>query len=283
MRPHGRGGLTLACRLLPRSVRADVFALYGVFRAIDDAVDEGDPSAPARVAAVQGWCRTGAVASRETAVLADVAARRALPREALLEFCRGMRHDLEGRTMATEQDLDRYCHRVAGTVGLTVAAVLEAREPCAREAGLLGIALQRTNVLRDLDEDLAAGRCYVPATTLARCGPPEPGGREALVREWVARADALYDAGLAGVPSLRRGRWAIAAAAFTYREILRQVERDGLGRRPGRAVVPRWRRLLAVARAGAWLGPALARRRGGSAAASARLPSDRVSSSSASA
>ncbi|MDP9436617.1 MAG: squalene/phytoene synthase family protein, partial [Actinomycetota bacterium] len=60
LRPQGRGGLTLACRLLPRDVRRDVLALYAVFRRLDDAVDDGWPDAEQRVAAVEAWCRTGA-------------------------------------------------------------------------------------------------------------------------------------------------------------------------------------------------------------------------------
>ena len=253
MRPHGQGGLTLAVRLLPRDVRADVVALYGVFRTLDDAVDEGWPSALERVEAVERWCRTGRVGSAEAAALDDVARRWPLPRDALLAFCAGMRHDLEGRRVATEAELDRYCFRVAGTVGLCVTALLGEREPCSDRAALLGVALQRTNVLRDVEEDALAGRSYVPQATAERLEG------DALVRDQIARADTLYAAGLTGIPHLRRGRWAIAAAAFTYREILREIERAGLAARHDRTVVPAWRRLWAVTRAGAWLATARVR------------------------
>jgi phytoene synthase len=113
------------------------------------------------------------------------------------------------------------------------------------------MAMQRTNILRDIDEDLAAGRVYLAGDTVARFGDLRPGGRRALLRDQIARADALYDVGLAGVPLLRTGGRAVAAAGWMYREILRQIERDGYGAQAGRAVVSRRRKLLVAARAGA--------------------------------
>ena len=113
------------------------------------------------------------------------------------------------------------------------------------------MAMQRTNILRDIDEDLAAGRVYVARETVLRFGGLRPGAREGLLRDQIARADALYERGCAGCPA-RQGRPAVAAAAAMYREILRQIERDGYGARPGRAVVPRRRKLVVAARAGDW-------------------------------
>ena len=241
----------LACRLLPRSVRDDVHLLYLVFRTLDDLVDDGAPDAEARVAAVEAWCRTGAVASRESALLAALATRHPLPRDALLEFCAGMRHDLRGDGLADEEELDRYCFRVAGTVGLVMAAVLGVRRPQALDAAAaLGMAMQRTNILRDIDEDTASGRSYLAQETLGRLGPAEPGRREALLRDGIRRADELYDRGMAGIDDLVRGRRAVRAAAVMYREILRQIEREGYGRRSGRAVVPRRRKVVLAARTG---------------------------------
>ena len=251
-RPHGRGGLRTACRLLPAGLRADVFALYGVFSVIDDLVDEGDPVvAEARVAAVEDWCERGVVRSGEAAVLDGLAGRRPVPLQALRDFCAGMRHDLDGAPIDTEEDLDRYCSRVAGSVGVVMAVWLGERRPCTAAATALGIALQRTNILRDLDEDRAHGRVYVSRETLDRFGPPVPGRREALLRDQIARADAWYAEGTAGIADLRRGRPAIAAAAATYQGILRRIEEEGYGARPGRAVVPPVRRGLLAARAAA--------------------------------
>lgn len=245
----------LACRLLPRRVRDDVYRLYLVFRTLDDLVDEGHAAeADAALGAVERWCASGVVSSRESEVLADLATRHDLPRDALVDFCRGMRDDLAGRPVRTEAELERYCYCVAGTVGVVMASVLgvrEGREAEAREAAAaLGKAMQRTNILRDIDEDLARGRVYLAAETVERFGSLAPGEREALLRDQIARADALYDQGCEGVALLASGRRAIAAAASMYREILRQIEREGYGAAgPGRAVVPRRRKLVVAARA----------------------------------
>jgi 15-cis-phytoene synthase len=244
----------LACLLLPRAVRDDVYLLYLVFRTLDDLVDDGRPEAGARVEAVAAWaeCRLGE-RTREVDVLGALAARHPLPRQAVADFCAGMRQDIARATFATEADVDRYCYRVAGTVGLTMTAVLGARDPrrACSAAVALGIAMQRTNILRDIDEDAAKGRVYLAQEAVLRHGSPQPGRRAGLVREQIAYADSLYERGLAGVDELRSGARAIAAAGAMYREILREIERDGYGATPGRAQVPRTRK-LAVAAGAAW-------------------------------
>jgi 15-cis-phytoene synthase len=240
----------LACRLLPRDVRDDVYLLYLVFRTLDDAVDNGEPDAGERLAAVEAWAAGGAVRGREARLLEALAERHPLPRAAFADFCAGMRDDLARVPICDDLDLDRYCYRVAGTVGVVMAHVLGMHdaERALPAAAALGQAMQRTNVLRDIDEDLAAGRVYVPRATIERCGGSLAAGeRDAILRDQIARADAQYDVGCAGIVLLARGQRAIAAAAAMYREILRQIERDGYGAMPGRAVVPRRRKLLVAA------------------------------------
>jgi len=255
----------LAARLLPRAAREDIELLYLVLRTLDDLVDleaehPDDPAVGARLAAVEAWAAGATRAAdptRETRILDELIRRHpALPRDAVADFTDGMRQDLAGPAIRTEAELDRYCYRVAGTVGRLVAAILGASGAAADDAARsLGIAMQRTNILRDIDEDLARGRCYLPIETLERHGIDSPAAlavvdRRDLLRDEIARADLAYDAGLAGVPLLRVGRRSILAAASMYREILRQIERDGYGgRRPHRAVVPRWRKGVLVARA----------------------------------
>ena len=239
----------LACRLLPREVRDDVYLLYLVFRTLDDLVDHGRPDAETRLTEVERWAREGTTGSREARVLDAVAGAHPLPRHAILDFCAGMRDDLEGCTIATEAELDGYCYRVAGTVGVVMTSVLGTHAPAAeRHAAALGMAMQRTNILRDIDEDLATGRVYLARETIERYGSCAPGAREALMRDQIARADALYELGVEGIALLRHGRRAVAAAAGMYREILRQIEREGYGRAPGRAVVPRGRKLAVAGR-----------------------------------
>ncbi len=190
-----------ACRLLPGPLRDDVYLLYLVFRTLDDLVDEGDADATARVAAVQAWARGHAVApTREIVVLDELASRHPLPRDAFADFCAGMHDDIAGAEPITEADVDRYCYQVAGTVGVVMASVLGVRdlELARGPAAALGMAMQRTNILRDIDEDLAAGRVYVARESVLRFGGLQPGAREGLLRDQIARADALYE------PRLRR-------------------------------------------------------------------------------
>ncbi len=248
---------SLACRLLPPGVRDDVYLLYLVFRTLDDLVDEQHADAEARVEAVRGWaCGEPGAASPEVAILEELSSRHALPLDALGDFCAGMRQDIERESFESEADVDEYCYRVAGTVGLVMASLLGTvrMERARPAAAALGMAMQRTNILRDIDEDAANGRVYVARETIERYGTLAPGERELLLRDQIPRADALYERGLAGIGELRQGNRAIAAAAAMYRELLRQLEREGYGARAGRAVVPRSRKLRVAARA-AWRAP----------------------------
>src|SRR3954462_12014419 len=99
----------LACRLLPADVRDDVYRLYLVFRTLDDLVDDHDPGSLAALTAVEAWCDGGTGGSREAALLADLATRHPVPRTALRDFCAGMRDDVSGRAIRTEDELDTYC------------------------------------------------------------------------------------------------------------------------------------------------------------------------------
>jgi phytoene synthase len=243
----------IACRMLPRALRDDVYLLYLVFRTLDDLVDTGDPDAEDRIAAVEAWCAGEQPRSSEAGLLADLERRHPIPRATMADFCAGMRDDLRATELATESDLDVYCYRVAGTVGVVMSALLGATDPAApQHASALGQAMQRTNILRDIDEDLDAGRVYLARETLERFGwatVPPPSCREELLRDQIARADALYEVGIAGIAMLPCGRRAIAAAGAMYREILRQIERDGYGSQAGRAIVSRKRKLFVAARA----------------------------------
>jgi phytoene synthase len=247
------GGLTAdestfapAMRLLPGQTRADVRTLYGVLRTIDDLVDDDDPAAPERVESLERWARGWAPDSPETHALSDLASRHPLPREQLGEFCRGMRHDIARAEIADEEDFDRYCQWAGGSVGIVLAVLLGAagpQEDRAKEGmAALGRAMQVTNILRDIDEDLAARRMYIAQSAIERFGFPAPGAREELLRDHIARADALYEQGLPAIGLLARGREAMALSAALYREILREIERAGFGREPGRVVVPLARR-----------------------------------------
>ena len=272
---------SLAARLLPSQIRSDVELLYLVLRTLDDLVDvdvraggSTRDAAERRIAAIEAWASgegIGATAggapevSRELLILDDLARRHPdLPRDAVHDFLAGMRADLAGPSIGTDEDAAHYCYQVAGTVGRLMASMLGVTSGREREADraarALGSAMQRTNILRDIDEDLANGRVYLSAASLrahnadpaATSGPTSlrDADRGELLRDEIARADAEYDEGLNGIRYLQHGGRSIRAAALLYREILRQIERDGYGaRRPHRPVVGRARKAALLARA----------------------------------
>ncbi len=265
----------LAARFLPRDVRDDINLLYLALRRLDDLVDLEAPSGSAqradaqqRLAAIRTWLSIGAVADAggdELAIFVDLQRRTpALPTDAIGAFLDGMESDLAGPVMESDADLDLYCYQVAGTVGRLMAALLGVRggddAQADRAARALGAAMQRTNILRDIDEDLVNGRVYLPATALRRVGLDpaaasgptslRDGDRRALYMAEIARADAEYEVGVAGIRHLLNGGRSIRVAGHLYREILRQIERDGFGvRRPHRPVVGRARKAAALLRA----------------------------------
>ena len=272
---------SLAARLLPNQIRNDVELLYLVLRTLDDLVDvdvraggSTRDAAERRIAAIEAWASgegIGATAanapevSRELLILDDLARRHPdLPRDAVHDFLAGMRADLAGPQIETDQDAAHYCYQVAGTVGRLMASMLGVAPSHEREADraarALGSAMQRTNILRDIDEDLANGRVYLSAASLRahNINPAAASGstslrdadRGELLRDEIARADTEYDEGLNGIRYLTHGGRSIRAAALLYREILRQIERDGYGaRRPHRPVVGRARKAALLARA----------------------------------
>ena len=265
----------LAARFLPREVRDDINLLYLALRRLDDLVDLEAPSGSAqradaqqRLAAIRTWLNSGAIEANggdELAIFVDLRRRTpSLPIDAIGAFLDGMEGDLAGPVMESDADLDRYCYQVAGTVGRLMAALLGVRAgddaQADHAARALGAAMQRTNILRDIDEDLANGRVYLPATVLRRVGLDpaaasgptslRDGDRRALYLAEIARADADYEAGAAGIRYLQNGGRSIRVAAHLYREILRQIERDGFGvRRPHRPVVGRARQAVLLVRA----------------------------------
>ena len=235
--------------MLPASLHGDAHKLYCLLRMIDDLVDEQHPQARERVAALEHWAHTGEVQSPEAETLAELARRYPLTSGPVLDFCQGMRHDITGSPIETERDLDLYCYRVGGTVGLMLAELLGTTHArCKPKMALLGAAMQRTNILRDIDEDRENSRVYIAQSTIERFGFPFPGARESLLRDQIARADDLYERGGEAIRLLRHGQRAFGLSVLLYREILRQIEREGFGCREGRASVPSWRKSLLVAR-----------------------------------
>jgi phytoene synthase len=235
--------------MLPRALRPDIYRLYNVLRTLDDAVDDDRPQAERQVAAVERWTQGERPSTAETVALADIEYRYGLSRQPLADFCAAMRHDMARAPIENEDDLERYCECAGGSVGVILAQIIGSSRPDAEaHMATLGKAVQRTNILRDIDDDFARDRVYIARTTIERYGPPLPGEREELLRDQIARADALYEQALSAMPILSRWQRGLALSATLYREVLRQIEREGYGRRRGGVVVPGWRRRALIAR-----------------------------------
>lgn len=258
MATHGKS-FALAARALPAGLGDDTAAVYAFCRRADDRVDES----PQREqhAAVQGLERELAAIyagdAQSDAVLAafqQVVRRRGIPRHYPEELLQGMRMDALGTVYATVPELLRYCYRVASTVGLMMCHVFGVSDARAlRHAAHLGIAMQLTNVCRDVQEDWARGRLYIPADLLdgpIRHDHPLAAQRAAIasaVRELLSRADAYYASGERGVRYLPlRSAIAVRIARFVYADIGRVILARGADPLAPRAIVSRARKATLV-------------------------------------
>lgn len=255
---------SFAARFLDPERQHATEVLYAFFRTVDDLVDERPPGAdpgPIRDE-LERWERWLAGPSRgdsgslETALF-QVMDRYGIPSSYLRALVRGQRDDLCQRPIGSFDDLERYAFRVAASVGLAMCHVLGSTGPRALAgATALGVAMQLTNILRDLGDDLARGRVYLPADELRRFGfvgpdlPSSPGdGRcVALLRFQIARARRYYAAGNAGLDELRpEVRFPIALAAALYARILAKIEAQGYDVFTRRAAVGRAEKMALAA------------------------------------
>ncbi|MEU7912799.1 phytoene/squalene synthase family protein [Microbispora bryophytorum] len=262
-------------RLLAPPKRRALSALYAFARRIDDIGDAAGP-VDARLSALEE-ARTGLRAPRPDpadpvlVALRDTAVRFPVPLEAFEELIDGCADDVAGARYQSYEDLVGYCRDVAGSIGRLSLGVFGLADGAARGDGALrraarladalGVALQLTNVLRDLREDRCAGRVYLPADDLRRFGctldldasgaftdPPERLAR--LIRYEAGRALGWYAEGMSLIPLLdRRSAACTAAMAGIYRRLLARIAAD-----PGRALAGRvsltpWAKAMEAARA----------------------------------
>lgn len=224
----------LASSFLPVSIRNDVRVLYAYFRTVDDLADEPNVDAASRLDAIEHSFSAGE--SREPLIceVLRIATRYGIPLSVLSEILRGARSDIAHAPFTSLDQLYGYSDLVAGSVGATLSYVLG--DPCAEaqhSARKLGIAMQFTNVLRDVGEDLDRGRVYLPLEELSRVGISlddlgqrriESGFRT-LMASQISRARHLYADGLKGLPYLRPTcRPAVVTAASLYSAILSKIE-----------------------------------------------------------
>jgi 15-cis-phytoene synthase len=234
----------LSTVLLPGSIRRAMRAFYAFCRTTDDLVDQPAQAGNAQVA-LNEWRLQARQSMRNQhdpvlLVWADTRERYGVPQEYAEELIDGCEMDLRISRYETFDELRQYCYRVASTVGLVSMHIVGV--DCAGAAELayaqrsaieLGVALQLTNILRDVGEDLARGRIYLPQEDLRRFGYGEDDLRagtlderfRALMRFQIARTRRLYAGGWNGIACLKReGRLAVGAAISLYRDILSRIE-----------------------------------------------------------
>lgn len=268
---NGSRSFSAASRLLPREVRDAATALYAFCRIADDAVDlETGDDAAARQAA-----RRGAVArlrqrldlayagrplaSAEDRAFAAIVARYGIPRAIPAALLEGLEWDAAARRYETLSDLLAYAARVAGTVGVMMALLMGARSGQAlARASDLGMAMQLSNIARDVGEDARAGRLYLPLAWLREeaidpdawlLNPAFSAPVGAVVQRLLAAAAVLYTRAVPGLRCLPRAcRPGIGAALALYAEIGREVARNGYDSMATRAHVSTGRKLALIAR-----------------------------------
>lgn len=257
-RVNGRS-FYLASRCLAPSRRRAIRATYAWCRLTDDIVDRGDHDAASTADTLAEW--ETQLTNPHHAVAATFAYVRDtynVPLEPALDLIAGARMDLTTSRYQTWDDLRVYCHNVAGTVGLLVAPILGCRDPAAHGyAAELGIAMQLTNILRDVAEDATMGRLYLPLDDLAAfgCDPdavmaghPGPGFRDLMAFE-IDRARAMYASAMRGIPALRpSGQFATLAASRFYAGILDEIEAMDYDIFRQRAYVPSSRKIRSLPR-----------------------------------
>jgi 15-cis-phytoene synthase len=259
--------------VLPREKRRAIIAVWDFCRAVDDAVDEpgraGDVDASltfwrSEVARVFDGGRAESLQGR---ALAPLVGRFSLPRNPFEELIDGVEMDVAPRRYATFDELRAYCYRVASTVGLICVEIFGYRNARARDYAVeLGIALQLTNILRDVPVDLARDRLYLPLEDLEAFGCTEADLRAgrlndatvALLRHQARRAREYYGRARSALPR-EDARRLVAAEIMgaIYRAILSRIESRGYDvfsevvrvPRPRRAAIAAatWARVLAGA------------------------------------
>ena len=255
---RSRSNFFYAFLCLPRPQRDALYAVYAFCRIVDDAVDLGrDREEQQRelqrwreeIARVYGGAPEHPAAQR----LQDAVRTFPIPREALLEVIAGVEMDLERTTYETFEDLYPYCYRVASAVGLCCIEIFGYTDPRAREYAVnLGIALQLTNILRDVHADALTGRIYVPQEDLRRfrvsaddlvAGRYTPEFVELMTSE-AAVAHRYYERAWAALPAADARRlFAAEIMGRTYFALLRAIEKRRFHVFGERVGLPAYRRI----------------------------------------
>jgi len=228
-----------ASALLPEEKRSAVRALYAFCRTVDDIVDEStELECDSQLDYWRGMVNHGSFLDDDlvAAAWADTLARYHIPRHYALQLIDGVARDLSQSRYQTFEELATYCYGVASTVGLMSMHIVGFKNNDAIPYAIkLGVALQMTNILRDVGEDYRNGRLYLPREELAYYGIREQDIAEGRITDnWrqfmkfqIERTRQLYNESWEGVKLLEReGQLAIGAASIFYQGILDQIEKN---------------------------------------------------------
>src|SRR5215216_2762975 len=224
--------------LLPSAKRRAIKDVYTFCRLLDDIVDEV-PAGRDPASELEAWreeieaCFAGCPATDFGEKLIESIEEFNLPKQAFLDLIDGMEMDLKWQSYQTFADLREYCYRVASTVGLISIEIFGYESPRTREYAVnLGLALQLTNILRDLKEDVARGRVYIPIEDLERFGYSQSDLKAniynapfiELMKFEHARSRSYYTRAAESLPEVDRSSMFAAEIMNTiYREILDQI------------------------------------------------------------
>jgi len=258
LRYHGRT-FHFASRLLSARHRRSVARLYAFCRYADDLADRtADPVGAQRILErLRHDLQLRQASSPQAADLLALSDEIGLPLNGAVALLDGALGDLSNPVLNCERDLVRYSYQVAGTVGLMMCSVLDVSDPAARPYAIdLGIAMQLTNIARDVVEDAQAGRIYIPvewtgvddATRIVQADQSVRLGLRSGLARLIEMAESYYDSGLSGLHFLPpRARIAVSSAARMYRDIGRRLARNNYDIWSGRTIVPAGRKVWLTA------------------------------------
>lgn len=261
LKQHGKS-FQFAGHFLTRDAYMRCARLYRFCRYIDDISDESLDQAQAarQLEQIEIDLTEGNPRDPVVADFLALARESQFDLQPAVELVRGVRGDLAGVAVRDEAELKRYAYRVAGTVGLLMCGVLGVKNPVALPHAIdLGMAMQLTNIARDVSKDAQAGRRYLPAelfdpappnAALARGDPARREDMRRAVRWLLTEADRYYRSGVAGLAYLPpRARLGILVAARVYQAIGREIERRSYAVWEGRAIVSPVQKVVIATRA----------------------------------
>jgi len=259
--------LALAFIALPRRRRKDIAIFYGFCRVVDDLADEPGLHFAQRLRELDRWKRSLLGPTDGEPALAtqvrDLLARYSIPADDLIEIIYGCEMDVRGTNYETWDELQLYCHRVASVVGLVSIEIFGYKDPASKiYAARLGLALQLTNIIRDVGHDYVSnGRIYLPRADMDQFGydvgalalNKEDTAFHELMKFEAERARTFYASALEALPALdRRSMVAAEIMRAVYSCLLRKMERDDFHVLTRRYRLNRWEKTRCVLRG--WLG-----------------------------